>query len=194
MRMGFLRYFILVLPTPLLMAAVAAAQTATANFGESDEAEARVERVIKAAQEIHLDQTPNLDLQPKSHSLDSGWYLGGQLASFNGDGRPEEMLLSKVPTFTDGPRIESDVRVESYRLGYRIPIASGQERDALLPVSIHSVLGVAVVDARYELEGPERVQVEQGIFKSAPLMGMEMEWPVSRAFSLAGEMSSTVPL
>jgi hypothetical protein len=67
------------------------------------------------------------------------------------------------------------------------------ERDAL-PVSMHSVLGVAVVDARYELEGPERVQVEQGFFKGAPLMGLETDWPLTRAFSLGSEVSSTVPV
>ena len=161
---------------------------------QSDEAEAQVERVIKAAQEIQLGDAPALDLQPKKHSTDSGWYLGGHLANLTGAASPEESLLNSVPTFADGPRIESDVRVQSYRLGYRIPIASGNERDALLPASIHSVLGLAFVDARYEAEGPDRLQSEQGIFKGAPLMGMEMDWPISHDMSFASEVSSTLPI
>jgi len=78
-------------------------------------------------------------------------------------------------------------------VGYRFPISSRLQREAL-PVSVHSVLGVAVVDARYELEGPERVQVEQGFFKGAPLMGLETDWPLTRDFSLGSEISSTVPI
>jgi hypothetical protein len=185
----------LMLVMPLLMAAVAAARTEdAAAIMPSDEADAPVERVIKAAQEIHLDQAPVLDLAPKPHTSESGWYLGGHLVNLTGDAPPEEMLLNAVPTFADGPRIESDVRVEAYRLGYRFPISTGLERDAQLPVSMHSVVGVAVVDARYELEGPEHVQMEQGFFKGAPLMGLEMDWPLTRNFSLAGETSSTLPL
>src|SRR5882672_9049094 len=124
MPMGLSRCFSFVVLTPLSMATFASAQMEATGLAQSDEAEAHVERVIKAAQEIHLDEKPNLDLQPKSHSPDGGWYLGGQLVNLTGgDGRPEEVLLNQVPTFTDGPRIESDMRVESYRLGYRIPIA-----------------------------------------------------------------------
>jgi len=36
--------------------------------------------------------------------------------------------------------------------------------------------------------------IARGYDPEAQLMGMEMDWPVSRDFSLAGEMSSTVPL
>jgi hypothetical protein len=189
------KHSVLVSLLPLLMASFLAAQAAPLDEAQAqDEAEAQVERVIKAAQEINLDDAPALDLAPKNKSTDSGWYLRGQLANLTGSGSPEEMLLSSVPTFADGPRIESDVRVESYRLGYRIPIASGREHDALLPASIHSVVGLAFVDARYEMEGPQLLTQEQGIFKGAPLVGMEMDWPISRDMSFASDVSSTVPL
>src|SRR4051812_2329839 len=152
--MRMLKHSRLILSLPLLMASLASARWADLPAAppatQSDQAEAQVERVIKAAQDIHLSDPPALDLQPKKGSLDSGWYLRGHLANLTGEASPEETLLNSVPTFADGPRIESDVRVQSYRLGYRIPIASGNERDALLPASIHSVLGLAFVDARYE--------------------------------------------
>jgi hypothetical protein len=189
--MRLFRHPFLILLTPLLMAAAAAAQVQSAAALVEDP-ESLVERVIKAAMDIRLDEPPVLELQPKTHSPDSGWYLGGQLVNLTGDARPEEMLLTQVPTFADGPRIESDVRVDSYRLGYRFPLAGTRDPDG--PLSIHSLLGLALLDARFQVEGPERLLVEQGIFKGAPLMGIELEWPVARAFSLGSEMSSTVPL
>src|SRR5207245_1117322 len=74
------------------------------------------------------------------------------------------------------------------------PLSSGQQADALLPISIHSLMGLAVLDAKYFVESAEGLSVEQGLFKAAPLVGWEVEWPVTRVFSLAGEMSSTLPL
>src|SRR5206468_10777058 len=56
------------------------------------------------------------------------------------------------------------------------------------------VLGIAVLDASYQREEAEGMMVEQGFLKGAPLMGMEMEWPLSRRFSVAAEMSATLPL
>src|SRR5215212_9703833 len=106
--MWMLKHSVLVLSLPLLMVSLAGAQVAP------DEADERVERVIKAAQEIHLDAAPALDLAPRKPASEGGWYLGGQLVNITGDGTPEEMLLTNLPTFTEGPRIESDVRVESY--------------------------------------------------------------------------------
>jgi len=169
-----------------MMAGAAAAQV--------EQEQTPVDRVIKAAMDMRLDDVKPLDLQPKPKSSDSGLYFGGQLSNLTGDARPDQMLVNQVPTFTDGPRIESDVRVESYRLGYRFPIASGQEANALLPVSIHSVLGIAVLDATYQREASEGLFVEQGLLKGAPLMGFETEWQATPAFSVAGEMSATLPL
>src|SRR5215204_2934801 len=128
MRVQMLKHPISVLLASLFMAGVVAAQVSeSAVVVPSDEAEARVERVIKAAQEIRFDEAPILELQPKTHSSNSGWYLGGHLVNLTGDAPPEEMLLNAVPTFAEGPRVESDVRLEAYRVGYRFPISSGLE-------------------------------------------------------------------
>jgi hypothetical protein len=189
--MQMLRHAILLLLAPLLMAGLAAAQSPSTLLEPSDDAEARVERVIKAA-EIRLDETPLLELQPKNTAPEAGWYFGGQLVYLAGDAAPEERLVGQLHTFADGPRVESDVRIDAYRLGFRYPIKLGPE--AKLPVSIHSLMGVAVVDARYNLQGPEGVLMEQGFFKGAPLTGFEIEWQATRTFSLASEITSTVPL
>jgi len=181
------KYWMAVIGLPWGMAAVAAAQVGQATD------ETPVDRVIKAAEEIRLDEERPLELQPRPKSNDSGIYLGGQLANLSGDARPEERLVNQVRTFADGPQVSSDVRIEAYRFGYRLPIASGQGVDAVLPVSVHSVLGIAVVDATYQKEA-EGIMVEQGLLKGAPLMGLETEWPVSRRFSFAGDTSATVPL
>jgi len=174
----------LILSAPLAMAAVAAAQV--------DETDSRLERVIKAA-EMKIDEAPVLELEPKPKTGDSGLYLGGQLANVTGDARLEERLVGQVPMFADGPRVESDVKVDSYRLGYRFPITSARDADTL-PISVHSLMGLAVLDAKYQSEAVQGARVEEGLFKGAPLIGMEMEWHATRSFSLAGEMTSTVPL
>src|ERR1044072_1397900 len=127
LSMRMLKRSVLVVLSPLLMAALAAAHWEPAVV-QSDEAEAQVQRVIKAAMDMRLDPAPALDLEPKNHTADHSWYLGGHLVNITGDGSAEEMLLNSVPTFAEGPRIESDVRVESYRLGYRIRISSPADR------------------------------------------------------------------
>ena len=38
------------------------------------------------------------------------------------------------------------------------------------------------------------MMVDQGLLKGAPLMGLDIEWPISRRFSVAGETSATVPI
>jgi len=177
---------------PLLMATAAVARMEPAVPAQSDEADAQVERVIKAALDMRIDEAPVLDLRPKATSPNGGLYLGGQLSNLTGDASPEESLAGQLRTIVDSPRVELSTRVDSYRLGYRYPIASGQEADALLPVSIHSLMGVAVLDAR--LEAADRFPMEQGFLKGAPLMGFETEWRATRVFSVAGEMTSTVPL
>jgi len=175
------------------MAAVAAAQLASI-VPSSDEADAHVERVIKAAQDIRLDEQRPLDLTPKAPSSDSSIYFGGQLASLSGGGRPEGMLASQVTTLGASPQLQSDVRVEAYRIGYRLPLARTGETDAMLPVSLHSILGVTVVDASFSREDAQGMMVEQGLLKGAPLLGFELEWPISWRFSVASEMTATVPL
>ena len=161
---------------------------------QSDEADAQVERVIKAAMELPIDETPALDLRPKTISPNSNLYLGGHLVNLTGESRPEDTLLGEIPTLAFGPRVESDVRIDSYRLGYRYPIKLGPQTAARWPVSIHSLAGVAVLDATYESESPQGLVMERGFFKGAPLMGGEVEWRATRTFSLAGELTSTLPL
>jgi len=194
MRLRNHAYLILVLP--LFMAAIAAAQTvssAAPTTTPSDEAEAQVDRVIKAVMEVRLDEAAALDLAPKKTS-NAGFYFGGQLVGLTDDAPLEERLVGQVPTFTDGPRVDSDVRVEEYRLGYRYPIRLGPQTAARFPVSLHSLVGVTALDLKYQMEDAEGLSIEQGLLKAAPLTGFEMEWPLSREFSVAGEMSSTVPL
>jgi len=56
--MQMLKSRILILLAPLMMAAVAAAQMESVVPEKSDEADAQVERVIKAAMDMRIDQAP----------------------------------------------------------------------------------------------------------------------------------------
>src|SRR3954466_11697974 len=164
MRMLMLRHRLLMALAPLLIAAVAAAQ--------SDEPQTPVERVIKAAQNMRLDEMVAIDLQPRPSSGVNELYLGGQLVNLTGDARLEERLIGQFHTFADGPQVASDVSVDQFRLGYRYQIQSGEER-GVLPVAIRSVVGLALLDLSYKIEDAAGTQLDQGSMRGAPLMGME---------------------
>src|SRR3954468_3650757 len=134
----------------LIIARVAAAQ--------SEELQSPVDRVIKAAQDIRFEVPRELDLQPKAPSTPSDLYLAGHLVNLTGDASLEERLVGSAQTFADGPRVESDIRAEISRLGYRWQLQSAEDPDAFLPVAIHSVIGVALVDLEYQIDRSQRVR------------------------------------
>src|SRR5436190_2225767 len=124
----------------ILLLAVGAA------IAQTEEPQSVVDRVIKAAQDIHFQVPRELELQPKAASTPSDLYLAGHLVNLTGDASLEERLVGSAQTFADGPRVESDVRAEISRLGYRWQLQSAEDPNAWLPVAIHSVVGIAVVD------------------------------------------------
>jgi len=174
----------------MLLASLVVARWAAA---QADEPQTPVDRIIKAAQNLRLDELTSIDLQPRPSSGVNELYLGGQLVNLSGDARLEDRLIGRARTFTDGPRVESDLAVDQFRLGYRYQLQSGEERGGL-PVAIRSVVGLAVLDLKYQMGLAEVADSEQGYLKGAPLMGFEMEWRATRVFSIASEISSTLPL
>jgi len=105
----------------------------------------------------------------------------------------DEDLTSQGNFFPAGTIVEADVKMDWYRLGWRYLIQRGDEPGAFLPVDIHSRLGAALLDFRYKLDSGGPAEVDRGYKKVAPQLGIDMEWHATKKFSIAGELTSTVP-
>ena len=144
--------------------------------------------------EIGINTASIYDAQIMPSFGDHGIYLGGQWVRLSGDARLEDTLISQGETFPAGTRVNSDVRMDWYRVGYRYRIQRGDEAGAELPATeIYSRLGVAILDFHYRLEGAGSTRADRSYIKAAPQMGVEMEWHATKKFSVAAELTSTLP-
>ena len=144
--------------------------------------------------EIGINTASIYDTEVTVSFRDHGLYLGAQWIRLSGDARLEEKLISQGETFGAGTRVNSDVRLDWYRVGYRYRIQRGDEAGAELPnTEIYSRLGAAILDFHYRLDGAGSALADRSYIKVAPQMGVEMEWHATKNFSLAGEFTSTLP-
>src|SRR5436190_18656615 len=144
--------------------------------------------------EIGINTASIFDAEATAAIRDHGLYLGGQWVRLSGERNLEQSLVSQGNTFLVGSRVKSDVQLDWYRIGYRYRIQRGDEAGVELPhTEIYSRLGAAILDFHYELDGPGAGDVDRSYVKAAPQMGVEMEWHATDRFSLAGELTSTLP-
>ena len=144
--------------------------------------------------EIGINSASVFDFEAMPALGDHGMYIGGQWIRLEGERHLEQSLVSQGETFLLGARVDSHVQLDWYRLGYRYRIQRGDEAGLELPrTEIYSRIGVAMLDYRYELDGGGGGEVNQDFIRLAPQMGVEMEWHVSGRFSVAGELTSTLP-
>jgi hypothetical protein len=144
--------------------------------------------------EIGINTASIFDAEVMPAMGDHGLYLGGQWVRLSGERNLEQSLVSQGQTFLLGSRVKSDVDMDWYRVGYRYRIQRGDEAGLELPnTEIYSRLGAAILDFRYRLDGPGAADVDREYVKVAPQMGVEMEWHATKNFSLAGELTSTLP-
>jgi hypothetical protein len=144
--------------------------------------------------EIGINTASIFDAEIMPALRDHGLYLGGQWVRLSGERNLEQSLISQGNTFLLGSRVKSDVKMDWYRVGYRYRIQRGDEAGLELPATeIYSRVGAAILDFHYELDGPGGGDVDRAYVKAAPQMGVEMEWRVTPSFSLAGELTSTLP-
>jgi len=144
--------------------------------------------------EIGINTASIFDAEVMPALRDHGLYFGGQWIRLDGERNLEQSLVSQGQTFLVGSRVKSNVDLDWYRLGYRYRIQRGDEVGAELPrTEIYSRLGAAILDFHYKLDGPGAGDVDRAYVKIAPQMGVEMEWHASDHWSLAGELTSTLP-
>ena len=144
--------------------------------------------------EIGINTASIYDAEIMPSFGDHGMYFGGQWIGLSGERNLEQSLVSQGNTFLLGSRVKSDVQLDWYRIGYRYRIQRGDEAGLELPnTEIYSRLGAAILDFHYQLDGPGAGDVDRAYIKAAPQMGVEMEWHATKKFSLAGELTSTLP-
>ncbi|HEV8290355.1 MAG TPA: hypothetical protein VGP94_00460 [Tepidisphaeraceae bacterium] len=144
--------------------------------------------------EIGINTASIFDAEMTAAMRDHGLYIGGQWVRLSGERNLEQSLVSQGDSFLLGSRVKSDVQLDWYRIGYRYRIQRGDEAGAELPnTEIYSRLGAAILDFHYRLDGAGAAQADRAYIKAAPQMGVEMEWHATRNFSLAGELTSTLP-
>ena len=143
--------------------------------------------------EIGINTASILDIEGMPALGDHGLYFGFQWINLSGERNLEQSLVSHGQTFLLGSRVQSDVQLDWYRVGYRYRIQRGDEPGLELPnTEIYSRLGAAILDFRYDLDG-QGAEARRSYVKAAPQMGVEMEWHATSTFSLAGELTSTLP-
>jgi len=144
--------------------------------------------------EIGINTASIYDAEVLPSFRDHGMYFGGQWIRLSGERDLEERLISQGETFAAGSRVTSDVKLDWYRVGYRYRIQRGDEAGAELPnTEIYSRLGAAILDFHYRLDGAGSTRADRSYVKVAPQMGVEMEWHATTKFSIAGEITSTLP-
>jgi len=144
--------------------------------------------------EIGINTASIFDVEAMPALGDHGLYFGFQWVRLTGERNLEQSLVSHGQTFLQGSRVDGDVQLDWYRVGYRYRIQRGDEPGVELKnTEIYSRVGAAILDFRYDLDGQGGTEARRSYVKAAPQMGVEMEWHATRQFSVAGELTSTLP-
>jgi hypothetical protein len=128
-----------------------------------------------------------------------GWgphelFLGGQWFGLSEQETLDDELVSQANTFPAGSRVDADVRLDWYRLGYRYRIEAGDGPGDEPRFVIRPAAGFALLDFDFQLDGPGGAEVSRSYSKGAPQVGVAVEWRATDRFSVTGEVSSTIPL
>ncbi|HEV8606688.1 MAG TPA: hypothetical protein VGQ99_15035 [Tepidisphaeraceae bacterium] len=142
------------------------------------------------SEEVGSDTAGILDREIGPGLNNQGFYLDSEsMSSSPATSGTRDWALN----FPAGSDVRSDMKLDWYRLGYRFQLQKAQP-DADLPFGVHSRVGVAVLDFQRRLESPSSGDADRSYITAAPQMGLEMEWRATNKLSIAGEVTSTVPL
>ncbi len=127
-----------------------------------------------------------------------GWgrhelYLGGQWFGMSDDETLDDELVSQANTFPAGSRVDSDVQLDWYRIGYRHRIEAGVGPSGGPQFVVRPSAGFALLDFDLQLDGTGGAEVNRSYSKGGPQVGVAVEWRATDRFSVAGEVTSTIP-
>jgi hypothetical protein len=128
-----------------------------------------------------------------------GWgpheaFAGGQWFGMSEEQTLEDELVSQGDTFPAGSRVDSDLRLDWYRVGYRYRFEAGDGPGGGPLFVIRPGAGFALLDYSFELNGPGPDDVDRSFMKGAPLVGAAVEWRINDRLSVTGEAATTIHL
>jgi hypothetical protein len=119
-----------------------------------------------------------------------GLYSGGSWIRLDGQTTLDTTLISQGTTFPAGTAVNSEVRLDWYRLGYKYRFALANEMGETFALS--PAAGVALLDFDYRLNG-EGLLANRSYIVGTPQMGLEVEWIPSGRISVVGGSLSSLP-
>ena len=138
--------------------------------------------------ELGIDDADVGDFQADLVYGRHGVYLGGRIMRLSGTSTLDSVLISQGVMLPAGSVVDSDVRFDWYRLGYRY-VPSGERAIYLSPS-----IGATLLDFRYELTSPGLEKVDRVYSKAGAQVGFDMTWPWSDGLSLCGQVLLPVPI
>jgi hypothetical protein len=121
-------------------------------------------------------------------------YLGGQFIHLHGNATLQEPLMSNHMSFPAGADVSSDVQLDWYRLAYRRWIPIDLDHDGKPEFAIAPSIGAALFVFDYKLSDPDNVSLDRHYSKPMPLVGLDVEWPISSRLSLVGSVLVSPPI
>lgn len=141
--------------------------------------------------EIGIDDVSAGDFWANLSRGHHGLYFGGRLTHLSGDRTLESTLVSQGITFPAGSPVESDVRFDWYRLGYRYLF---RHDFGGRTVEFYPSIGGTLLDFHYTLSSPGIENVDRSYAKVGGQVGAGMTWPFMDQFSLTAQVLAPIPV
>ena len=142
-------------------------------------------------QEIGIDNASAGDFWANVSLGHHGLYLGGRLIHLSGDSTLDSTLVSHGITFPAGSPVESDVRLDWYRLGYRYLF---QHEFGDRAIDVYPSIGATLLDFHYTLSSPGIEKVDRSYAKLGAQVGLGMTCPFTNRLSLTAQLLAPIPV
>jgi hypothetical protein len=121
-------------------------------------------------------------------------YVGGQWVRLSGDDTLDDDLVSQGRTFPAGTSVQSDVKLDWYRAGYRYRFHWDDPNEpGRLLFTLAPGVGVALLDFEYKLKGGGE-KADRSYIKGGAQLGLEGAWNITERWSLVGEVLCSLPI
>jgi hypothetical protein len=120
--------------------------------------------------EIGIDDVAVIELNAGVAWRRENFFLDVLWIRSSGDAVLDQPLLTQGDIFAAGTTVESDIRLDQYRLGYR------HRFDLASDLAVSPLVAVTLLDFDYRLESPGGPEADRGFLKYAPQLGISVDW------------------
>jgi hypothetical protein len=122
-------------------------------------------------------------------------FVGGQWLRMSGSDTLNEDLTSQAQDFSAGSSVQSDLRLDWYRAGYRYRFSWHDRADPNRTVlSLAPSIGIDVLDFDFKLHGPGGTDVSRSYVKGGGQVGLEARFWLSDRWSIVAEGMASMPI